>query len=130
MDKNILNMYLSIICIKQHLSNIWSSTHQKIKQHQGKNARLIKKSMYLIFFSCFSLSVIYTMSKLWRKVCVNQQVFNPGSRYIFTKKIWAFYEGFLHDTKWVRHLMCAKFFSKSHVTSCTTSMTFPLRNNL
>ena len=23
------------ICIKQHLSNIWSSTHEKAKQYQG-----------------------------------------------------------------------------------------------
>ena len=30
-------MYLSIItgiCIKQHLSNIWSSIHEKVKQHR------------------------------------------------------------------------------------------------
>ena len=24
-----------VACIKQHLSNIWSSTHEEIKQHWG-----------------------------------------------------------------------------------------------
>ena len=24
-----------VICIKQHLSNIWSSVHEKVKQHWG-----------------------------------------------------------------------------------------------
>ena len=31
-------MYLSImmvICVKQHLSNIWSLSHEKVKQHWG-----------------------------------------------------------------------------------------------
>ena len=35
MDPNILNMFLSImmvICIKQHLSNILSWIHEKVKQ--------------------------------------------------------------------------------------------------
>ena len=40
MDKNILNMkffwvWWCLICIKQHLSKIWSSNHEKVKQHWG-----------------------------------------------------------------------------------------------
>ena len=37
---------MMVICIKQHLSNIWSSIYEKIKQHWGwveKKALLIKK---------------------------------------------------------------------------------------
>ena len=36
-----------LTCIKQHLSNIWSSIHEKVKQHWGwveKKAMLIKKA--------------------------------------------------------------------------------------
>ena len=39
---------IMIICIKQNLSNIWSSIHEKIKQHWGwveKNGCLLKKSV-------------------------------------------------------------------------------------
>ena len=35
-----------LLCIKQHLSNIWSSIHEKVKQNWGwitKKALLIKK---------------------------------------------------------------------------------------
>ena len=38
MDTDILNIYMSqyiVICIKQHVSNIWSSIHDKVKQHWG-----------------------------------------------------------------------------------------------
>ena len=32
--KKCLTMVM-LVCIKQHLSNIWSSIHGKVKQHQG-----------------------------------------------------------------------------------------------
>ena len=35
------------ICVKQHLSNIWKSIHEKVKQRSGwaeKKAPLIKKA--------------------------------------------------------------------------------------
>ena len=32
--KICLNIMM-VVCIKQHLSNIWSSTHEKVKQHWG-----------------------------------------------------------------------------------------------
>ena len=39
MDPNIVNIkclsIIMVICIKQHLSNIWSSIHEKVKQHWG-----------------------------------------------------------------------------------------------
>ena len=51
MGPNILNIKcvssaMLIICIKQHLSNVWSSIHEKVKQHWGwveKKALLVKK---------------------------------------------------------------------------------------
>ena len=33
-NKKCLSMIM-LICIKQHLSNIWSLIHEKIKQHWG-----------------------------------------------------------------------------------------------
>ena len=40
MDTNILNIrnvwgWLWLYCIKQHVSNIWSSLHEKVKLHRG-----------------------------------------------------------------------------------------------
>ena len=38
------------ICIKQHLSNIWSSIHEQVKQNWGwveKKRCLYKKNVYL-----------------------------------------------------------------------------------
>ena len=38
---------LSMMMLKQHLSNIWSSIHEKVKQHWGsveKKVLLIKKA--------------------------------------------------------------------------------------
>ena len=40
---------IMVICIKQHLSNIWSSIHEKVKQHWDwveKKLCLIKKRVY------------------------------------------------------------------------------------
>ena len=47
--KRCLSMMIRI-CIKQHLSNIWSSIHEKVKQHWGwvgKKSVAYKKSVYL-----------------------------------------------------------------------------------
>ena len=33
-DKNYLSMMM-ILCIKQQLSKVWSSIHEKVKQHWG-----------------------------------------------------------------------------------------------
>ena len=44
---------MMIIWIKQHLSNIWSSIREKVKQHGGwneKNMLLIKKVWILMDF--------------------------------------------------------------------------------
>ena len=40
---------MMIICIKQPLSNIWSSVHEKVKQHWGwvENNVAYKKNVYL-----------------------------------------------------------------------------------
>ena len=40
---------IMVICIKQHLSKIWSSIHEKVKQHSEgelKKALLLKKRVY------------------------------------------------------------------------------------
>ena len=43
---------MMVICIKQHLSNIWSSIHEKVKQHWGwvnKKTFLMKQKRVLNF---------------------------------------------------------------------------------
>ena len=50
--KKCLSMMV-LICIKQHLSNNWSSIHEKVKQQRGrvkKKALLIKKGAYWVWW--------------------------------------------------------------------------------
>ena len=51
--------------IKQHLSNIWSSLHEKVKQHCGWIEKIVgyKKSMYSD--SNFSLLGLTFLSQSW-----------------------------------------------------------------
>ena len=70
-------------CIKQHLSNIWSTIHEKVKQHEGelkKKALLIEKAcnfminetmggsfLFLLFYFIVNLSskyIVYPSSKV------------------------------------------------------------------
>ena len=42
---------MMLICIKQNLSNIWSSIHKKVKHHRGlgeKKVLLTEKGMQLV----------------------------------------------------------------------------------
>ena len=41
---------IRVICIKQHLSNTWSSVHQEVKQHWGwvEKSVAYKKSVYCV----------------------------------------------------------------------------------
>ena len=45
-------MYLSIMMvtyIEQHLSNFWSSIHEKVKQYWGWKSVAYKKRVYILF---------------------------------------------------------------------------------
>ena len=50
--KKCLNIMMLILCNKQHLSNIWSSVHEKVKQHWGwvEKKRCLKKKR--VFRAC------------------------------------------------------------------------------
>ena len=66
MDTNILKYkirfsIMMVHCIKQHLSNIWNSIHEKVRQHWGsfkKKLSLYKKSVYI----CFNFSKLTSKS--------------------------------------------------------------------
>ena len=47
---------MMIICIKQHLSNIWSSVHEKAKQHWGRVEKSVayKKKRVISHYRRFS----------------------------------------------------------------------------
>ena len=42
---------MMVICIKQHLSNIWSSIHGKVKQHWGVVEKSVALSKACICFA-------------------------------------------------------------------------------
>ena len=44
---------MMLICIKQQLSNIWSSIHEKVKQHWGS----VKKKTFCLYKSVHLLHV-------------------------------------------------------------------------
>ena len=59
MDPNILNIkwaYQYHICIKQYLSNIWSSIHENVKQHWGcvEKKLCLEKSVYVKILASLS----------------------------------------------------------------------------
>ena len=58
MDTDIVNVkcltIIMLICIKQHLSNIWSLIHKKVKQH----ACWVEKSVAYKKGSCETLNVV------------------------------------------------------------------------
>ena len=70
---------MMFICIKQHLSNIWSSVHEKFKQHWGwvEKALLIKKrvehnpdkyAFCFLFFLYLNIKIpfnVYRISSLY-----------------------------------------------------------------
>ena len=82
-------MYVSmmmIICSKQHLSNIWSSSHEKVKQQLGwveKKMLLIKKSVYLFTFNYNSINSVQRNDDLWRSVS-KRQLRGTEKRHFFS----------------------------------------------
>ena len=58
---------MMVVCIKQHLSNIWNSIHEKVKQHWGsvEKTLLIKKLFVLrgLIMKC--------KQHVYRRVCQN-----------------------------------------------------------
>ena len=59
-EKKCLVMTM-LVCIKQHLSNIWSTIHEKVKQHWGwaeKSVAYKKKRIYVGIF-CEKLYFVF-----------------------------------------------------------------------
>ena len=48
---------MMVVCIKQHLRNIWRSIHEKVKQGaQNQNARLIETQLEKLLFVLYYLN--------------------------------------------------------------------------
>ena len=79
--KKCLSMIM-LICIKQHLSNIWSSIHEKVKQHWGwveKRRCLLKKRVFLTYlFRFFVFGFRACIHKHYRKYCAIFQIIWKG----------------------------------------------------
>ena len=75
-----MSEYDDAYMFKQHLSKIWSSSHEKIKQHWGwieKKTVAYKKSLYFVFFlqasfwstnGCFSLYLFSLSMKSFHRL--------------------------------------------------------------
>ena len=65
---------MMLVCIKQHLSNIWSSIHEKDKQHQGwvdlKKSVAYKKACKA---NETSKGVIYVNILIIQKICLERK---------------------------------------------------------
>ena len=65
--KKCLHMTM-LICIKQHLNNMWNSIHEKLSNTEAelKKSVAYKKSVYLLaeraIFTCFKISVEWIFS--------------------------------------------------------------------
>ena len=63
--KKRLSMMM-LICIKQHISNIWSSIYQKVKQHWGWVKKSVANKKECISFLFLSYNTLYFNS--WNTV--------------------------------------------------------------
>ena len=72
-DPNKLNIKCSstmmVICIKQHLSNVWSSIHERVKQHWGwvEKKVLLIKIKRVVRFCCCCCCFVKKFRSLWQK---------------------------------------------------------------
>ena len=69
---------MMLVCIKQNLSNIWSSIHEKVKQYQGyaeksvayKKPCILKtflnNKMYFVFHNYYTMINLKEKRLLWR----------------------------------------------------------------
>ena len=51
---------MMVICITQHLSNIWSSIHEKTKQQGELKKSIAYKKAYSIKLKIFKFSTVYS----------------------------------------------------------------------
>ena len=54
---------MMVICVKQHLSNTWSSIHEKVKQHLSKISVAYKKSMYFPVKSARQRKMLHSLKQ-------------------------------------------------------------------
>ena len=62
---------MMVICIKQHLNNIWSSIHEKVKQHWGVVEKSVTLSKTCIRFAKLINSLLDNHAVLFRRIKSN-----------------------------------------------------------
>ena len=69
-----------VVCIKQHLSNIWRSVHDKVKQHRLEKRIAYKKICFCLLrasdpsrFIESAFVWVLALEKLWLKWALNWQ---------------------------------------------------------
>ena len=113
-----------LICIKQHLSNIWRWFHEKVTQRWGlleKKALVIKKNMY--FVGTYDESVFnpfFVPSWIWSYFCVNREKISfPRPDFVDCETvIW----GLTSLTDFYKRVHL--FFKKRHASDCLKKISF------
>ena len=119
------------VCIKQHLSSIWSSIHEKVKQHRGwveKKRCLLKKaciSLVSLMISpsswCESVFNLFSVpSWIWSCFCVNCEKISFSRPAFVDSEIVIWKLTFLTDFYKIVHLL----FKKRHVLDCQKKISF------
>ena len=75
---------MMVLCIKQHLSNIWSWIHKKLRNTDAslkKKALLIKKSVYYVYLTTLSM-LLSTGNRSGTTICCfNLQLFKTKDSF-------------------------------------------------
>ena len=67
---------MMLICIKQHLSNIWSSIHNKVKQHQHWVAKKLASNKAVP--QCNDVSKVFVRSQIFFKITKYLNITRPN----------------------------------------------------
>ena len=110
-----------VICIKQHLSNIWSSIHEKVKQHWGWFQKRRYKKVCILLAPIMKAYLIHFLFRREFEVIfawiVKKSVFLVQISWIL--KLW--FEDWPFKRIFTRvHLL----FKKRHVSDCQKEISF------
>ena len=79
-----------LVCIKQHLSNIWSSIHEKLKQHWGCLEKKKKSVYFVVSYNESLFPPFFVLLCICSCFCVNREKISfPGPDFVDSETlIW------------------------------------------
>ena len=125
---------MMLLCIKQHLSNIWSSIYEKVKQHQLKKALLIRKSVYLFRVLSLRTSLLSQLFSIFyrkgKSVSTKDCIFTNSYRtFLLNKQIILFFDMKITLPKHISKTTSTHFhiYIRKHMTLIETSIELKLQ---